>query len=290
MQSALQRRLALYTIGAVLLAGCRFPASPKSPPDTTPLVERTVNVAGMERSYLLYVPEKSRNAPVVPVVLVFHGGLGRPENMPDVTRFNTLADTEGFVVAYPRGTSRVEGVELDTWNGGLCCGWAQANNVNDVGFIRALLDDLASVVAVDARRIFATGLSNGAIFSYRLACEMADRIAAIGPVSGNSERRRVPSLAAGFGDPFSWNSGPHGPARGRIRPRRKRFRLRPGCGFDRLLGADRPLSGKSGAGTDRPHPARGEFPVRIGNRGRVVHHRGRTARLAGRQPVRARRG
>ncbi|MGB7538088.1 MAG: PHB depolymerase family esterase [Anaerolineales bacterium] len=148
------------------------------------MVERMVVVGGVERSYLLYVPEIIRDAPAVPVVLVFHGGLGRPENMPDVTRFNTLADAEGFAVAYPRGTSRVEGVELDTWNGGLCCGWAQVNNVDDVGFIRTLLDDLSGVVAVDPRRIFAAGLSNGAIFSYRLACEMADRIAAIGPVSG----------------------------------------------------------------------------------------------------------
>jgi polyhydroxybutyrate depolymerase len=148
------------------------------------MVGRTVSVGGIKRSYLLYVPEKVRGAPSVPVVLVFHGGLGRPENMPDVTGFNALADTEGFAVVYPRGTSRIEGVELDTWNGGLCCGWAQANNVDDVGFIRALLDDLSGAVNVDPRRIFAAGLSNGAIFSYRLACEMADRIAAIGPVSG----------------------------------------------------------------------------------------------------------
>jgi polyhydroxybutyrate depolymerase len=177
-------QIAVYTIGAVLLAGCQFPFSTKSPLVATTLVERTVEVGGMKRSYLLYVPEKIKDAPAVPVVLVFHGGLGRPENMPATTGFTALADAEGFAVAYPRGTSRVEGVELDTWNGGLCCGWAQANNVDDVGFIRTLLDDLSGVVAVNPHRIFATGLSNGAIFSYRLACEMADRIAAIGPVSG----------------------------------------------------------------------------------------------------------
>jgi polyhydroxybutyrate depolymerase len=178
------RQLGLLIIGAALLAGCRFPASTKSQPDSTALVERTIDVGGVKRSYLLYVPGKSKDTPAVPVILVFHGGLGKPENMPAITGFNTLADSEGFVVAYPRGTSRVEGVELDTWNGGLCCGWAQKNNVDDVGFIRALLDDLTGVVSVDPRRVFAAGLSNGAIFSYRLACEMADRIAAIGSVSG----------------------------------------------------------------------------------------------------------
>lgn len=169
---------------AALLSGCRILRASKATVTTSSLVERTVTVGGIERSYLLYVPEAVRAATTVPVVLVFHGGLGRPENMPGVTGFDNLAEREGFVVAYPRGTSRAENIELDTWNGGLCCGWSQANNVDDVGFIRTLLDDLSGVVAVDPHRIFAAGLSNGAIFSYRLACEMADRIAAIGPVSG----------------------------------------------------------------------------------------------------------
>jgi polyhydroxybutyrate depolymerase len=167
-----------------MLAGCQMPAAASTSGNASTMTERKIKAGGLERSYLLYVPEIIRDAPAVPVVLVFHGGLGRPENMSDVTGFNNLAETEGFVVVYPRGTSRVEGVELDTWNGGLCCGWAQKNNVDDVGFIRALLDDLSTQVDTDPRRIFATGLSNGAIFSYRLACELADRIAAIGPVSG----------------------------------------------------------------------------------------------------------
>jgi polyhydroxybutyrate depolymerase len=166
------------------LSGCRLLSSAKTTTDISPMIERRISVGGLERSYLLYIPEKIRNASAAPVVLVFHGGLGRPENMPDITGFNHLAETEGFAVAYPRGVSQLENIELDTWNGGLCCGGAQKNNIDDVGFIRALLDDLPVLVSVDPRRIFATGLSNGAIFSYRLACEMADRIAAIGPVSG----------------------------------------------------------------------------------------------------------
>jgi polyhydroxybutyrate depolymerase len=71
-----------------------------------------------------------------------------------------------------------------TWNGGNCCGEAQRNNVDDVGFTRALLDDLAKVANVDAKRIFATGISNGGIMCYRLASELSDRIAAIAPVAG----------------------------------------------------------------------------------------------------------
>jgi polyhydroxybutyrate depolymerase len=166
----------------IFLSACRFPTG--SPAPSAPMVERKVTVGGVERSYLLYIPEKARGSNPVPAVLVFHGGLGRPENMPAVTGFNAKADEAGFVVAYPRGISRTGALEFDTWNGGLCCGWARQSNVDDVGFVRTLLDDLHTIVAVDDRRVFATGFSNGAILTYRLACELADRIAAIGPVAG----------------------------------------------------------------------------------------------------------
>src|SRR4030042_6134147 len=155
--------IAICFFGTALLSGCRLPAAIRTSENSLPLVERKVSVGGLELSSLLFIPEKIHNTPAVPVVLVFHGGGGKPENMPDVTRFDTLADAEGFVVAYPRGVSRGESIERDTWNAGLCCGYAKKNNIDDVGFIRALLDDLSSVVSIDPRRIFAAGLSNGAL-------------------------------------------------------------------------------------------------------------------------------
>src|SRR5262249_30593385 len=87
-----------------------------------------------------------------------------------------------------------------TWNAGNCCGYAQRQNVDDVAFVRALLDDLARVVKVDAKRGYATGMSNGGVMAYRLASELSDRIAAIAPVAGPmgsatcSPRRPVPVL------------------------------------------------------------------------------------------------
>src|SRR3972149_6035846 len=68
-------------------------------------------------------------------------------------------------------------------NGGHCCGEAAKNNVDDVGFVRALIDELATLINIDPGRVYATGFSNGAIMVYRLACELSDRIAAIGPVA-----------------------------------------------------------------------------------------------------------
>ena len=95
---------------------------------------------------------------------------------------NEKAGKERFITIYPNGTGWW-GLIL-TWNGGNCCAYAMRNNVDDVGFTRALLDDLAKVATIDAKRVFATGMSNGGIMVYRLASELSDRIAAIAPVSG----------------------------------------------------------------------------------------------------------
>jgi len=97
--------------------------------------------------------------------------------------FNTLADEKDFIVAYPNGTGRF-GDKLLTWNGGTCCAYAVDHQIDDVGFIRALITELESKYKIDPKRIYATGLSNGAIFSFRLACDASDIFAAIAPVSG----------------------------------------------------------------------------------------------------------
>jgi len=149
-----------------------------SPGDTT----RTLTHDGRERSYLAHVPPAYDPTRPSPVVLVFHGGGGNAENARMMTGFDAVADAEGFIVVYPNGTGQ-RADRLLTWNGGRCCGYAMEQNVDDVGFVKALLADLGAVANVDARRIYATGMSNGAIMAYRLACELSDVIAAIGPVA-----------------------------------------------------------------------------------------------------------
>jgi polyhydroxybutyrate depolymerase len=115
-------------------------------------------------------------------VFIIHGGLGTAQGMIPITGFNTQSDKSGFIAVYPNGSGRLDDQFL-TWNGGQCCGYAQQQNVDDVGFFRQLIKDLATIITVDPKRIYATGLSNGAIMSYRLACELADQIAAIAPVA-----------------------------------------------------------------------------------------------------------
>lgn len=144
---------------------------------------RILNYGGLERSYILHVPPDLDGTQPTAVVLVFHGGGGNAENAVIVTDFNDLADQEGFLVVYPNGTGLLKN-RLLTWNGGTCCGYAQEQNVDDVGFVRAIIADLQNITAIDTKRIYATGMSNGGIMSYRLACEASDLIAAIGAVAG----------------------------------------------------------------------------------------------------------
>lgn len=144
-------------------------------PAQTPGVEqrRTMEVGGSRRSYLLYVPPSHRADRPLPLVLVFHGAGGRGRGMARHTGFTRLAEREGFAVVYPDGLDR-------RWNDGRGTGGSQ----DDVGFVRALLDSLERELGVDRRRIYATGISNGAMFSHRLACDLPGVLAAIAPVAG----------------------------------------------------------------------------------------------------------
>lgn len=159
------------------------PPVPDATTTSSSTMWKSVQVDGQEREYLLYLPSNFEATSPLPVVLVFHGGGGNAEATVEITGFNHQADESGFVVVYPNGSGRLEN-SLLTWNGGYCCGYAMENEVDDVAFVRALIDDLNATFPLDRRRIYATGVSNGGILAYYLACELSDRIAAIGAVSG----------------------------------------------------------------------------------------------------------
>jgi polyhydroxybutyrate depolymerase len=142
----------------------------------------TLNFGGIERSYILHIPSLYDASKPTPLMLSFHGGGGNAENQLRLTDDNELADEQGFIVVYPNGTGQLDNVL--TWNGGNCCGYAVKNQIDDVGFVRALVTELQSQYNIDPKRIYATGFSNGGIMSYRLACEAADIFAAIAPISG----------------------------------------------------------------------------------------------------------
>lgn len=143
---------------------------------------RSVEVDGVERGYLVHVPPQYDRASSMPVVLAFHGGGANADNMVAFSGLNEKADQAGFIVVYPEGSGRHQ--RMLTFNAGNCCGHAAARSIDDVAFTRLVLDDLERIANVDRRRVFATGMSNGAMMCYRLASELSDRIAAIAPVAG----------------------------------------------------------------------------------------------------------
>ena len=144
-----------------------------------------IKVGDLTRSYLIHLPAKYDARKSYPLVLAFHGGGGNGKHFMNHTRWNAKSDKANFIVVYPNGTGRF--ARRYTWNVETCCGYAQKKNSDDVGFVNTLLDDLIEKYSVDTQRVYATGMSNGAKFSYRLACELSDRITAIAPVSGTLE-------------------------------------------------------------------------------------------------------
>lgn len=137
---------------------------------------------GRARTFRVYVPASYDDAAPAPVVLLLHGGFGSGAQIEASSRMLEVAAAEGFVVVSPDGVAGPGGVR--TWNGGSCCGPAVDQGVDDVGFVSAMLDRLETSLCVDRRRVFATGMSNGAILAHRLACDLGGRIAAVAPVSG----------------------------------------------------------------------------------------------------------
>lgn len=153
-------------------------------------VARTITVGGRTRTYRVRLPSTYAGQPT-PVVFALHGGFGSGEQIEtSQAGFDPIADREGFAMIYPDGIPRDETAtgplaQARTWNGGTCCGPAFEQNVDDVGFLTAVLDEVEADACIDLDRVFSTGMSNGAIMSYRFACERADRIAAIAPVAGS---------------------------------------------------------------------------------------------------------
>lgn len=134
---------------------------------------QSITVDGGDRAYTLHVPPDFANG-ALPLVVGLHGALGTGAKFASRTGLSAKADNAGFVAAFPDGLSGY-------WNAGSCCA---PMPVDDVGFVRAMIADLSKKLCIDPRRVYAIGLSNGAMLSHRLACEAADLFAAVATVSG----------------------------------------------------------------------------------------------------------
>jgi polyhydroxybutyrate depolymerase len=143
----------------------------------------SLEVGALKRTYIVHVPPLAAKGRSLPVVLNFHGGGGNAENQKWYSRMDAAADRDGYIAVYPNGTGGIGGRFL-TWNAGTCCGPAASHHVDDVGFVLAVLEDLARRLPYDRSRVYATGLSNGSMMAYRVAAELPGRIAAVAGVAG----------------------------------------------------------------------------------------------------------
>lgn len=165
----------------MLVAGALFDARSTLAQPAGETIDRSLDVLGTERTYRVHFPESAGEAAGLPVLIVLHGGGGNGKQVEQSTGFSQLADREGFVAVYPNGSGRTK---LLTWNAHNCCAFAYETDVDDVGFIYALIDQLVADYQVDASRISVTGHSNGAMMTFRIACELSDKIAAAAPNAG----------------------------------------------------------------------------------------------------------
>lgn len=140
-------------------------------------IDGSITFAGIQRDYILYVPEIYTPGEAVPLILNFHGYTSNAFEQLNYGDFRPIADTAGFIVVHPMGT--VDLLGNTHWN----VGWG-TSSVDDLGFTAALIDSLSAKYSINQDRIYSTGMSNGGFMSYHLACELSDRIAAIASVTG----------------------------------------------------------------------------------------------------------
>lgn len=177
---ARQRRLSKgwpnLAIAALLLAACASSSGSAPSPTPSGAQHQTLKIGGVERSYYVLHPPNRKGR--LPLVLAFHGTTQSPQELEFETKLDGEAASAGFVVVYPEGISR-------SWNSSDSGGDLRLLNVDDVGFIRQLIDLMVSTPQVDPKRVFVIGISSGGEMSHRLACELADRVVAVASVSGD---------------------------------------------------------------------------------------------------------
>ena len=157
----------------LLLIGCTFSS----------FAQETINASithdGIQRDYILYIPELYDGNTTVPLVLNFHGFGSSASQQMFYGDFRNIADTEGFLLVHPEGTTFIGN---QFWNVGFP---GLSSNIDDVGFTEALIDELATLYAIDLDRVYATGMSNGGFMSFLLACQLSEKIAAVASVTGS---------------------------------------------------------------------------------------------------------
>ncbi len=199
-------RLALGAVVILIVLTCSFGGRGRAT-DFVPApgtARYSIRVGSLTRIFLLHVPHQRPRRfglPVdFPLVIVLHGSGADGETMRQMSGLDSIADAARFLVAYPNGIAGALGFRSD-WNAGECCGVAASRDVDDVGFVHALIGSIAARLPVDRRRVYVAGFSDGARMTYRAGCELSTEVAAIAVVAGSlvdshcAPKRPVPLIA-----------------------------------------------------------------------------------------------
>lgn len=160
-----------------LLCGCmpRLPAEGTVQGPRTYRVPTGIRTGEFNRDYLIHIPPGHDGRSKLPMVVVVHGAFDTAKGIEEIAGFSEIADRENFIVLYPNGIG-ILGF-LQHWNAGHCCGKAQADEIDDVGFVAAAIESAGRRVGVDPARIYMVGFSNGGMFTYRFASEKSHLLA-----------------------------------------------------------------------------------------------------------------
>ncbi len=149
----------------------------------TRTVKKLIQVQNMQRSYLLHLPSGYDSNKHYPLIIMLHGYSDNPRLMELYSGMSKKANKEQFIVVYPRGSNDAHDRHL-SWNAGFCCGAAKRAHTDDVAFIDQLLDEVSAKYAVDTKKIYIAGFSNGAMFAHLLGTHLHSKVAAIAAISG----------------------------------------------------------------------------------------------------------
>lgn len=172
-------RVAFGLAGMLALAACGGGSGPSAAGDPRPAVaHRQLRMDGVDRTYRLYTPPDVEHEGPVPLVLALHGSGNSADSLVDSSELDEAASANGFIVAYPEAVGLL-------WNGGFCCTSGRGDPAADVRFLAEVVTDVGAVRSIDERRIYAVGVSAGAVMAYRLACDLTERFAGIGAIAGS---------------------------------------------------------------------------------------------------------
>ena len=140
----------------------------------------TINYQGIERGYIIHIPNSYTDKSEVPLILCFHGYSSSANIIMSYSGFNELSEKEGFIVVYPQGAIYKKSGKTH-WN----VGYTLESKIDDIEFTNILLDNLFVKYRINKDRVYSTGFSNGGYMSFLLACQLSNRFAAVSSVAGS---------------------------------------------------------------------------------------------------------